>query len=112
GTERHRSRTCLASGYDAALVLKTNWGTGPSRSGGELTDGSKARMRAHMRDLRGHRAAGTPKHEKLGSPGARDDSSQLHRNSPCAWISVTFPEASTVTVNSDPRRRSSAWPVS
>jgi hypothetical protein len=30
--ERHRSRTCLASGYDAVLVLKTNWGTGPSRS--------------------------------------------------------------------------------
>ena len=29
---RHRSRTCLASGYDAVLVLKTNWGTGPSRS--------------------------------------------------------------------------------
>ena len=38
-TERHRSRTCLASGYDAALVLKTNWGTGPSRSARELTDG-------------------------------------------------------------------------
>ena len=32
GAERHRSRTCLASGYDAVLVLKTNWGTGPSRS--------------------------------------------------------------------------------
>jgi hypothetical protein len=31
-TERHRSRTCLASGYDAVLVLKTNWGTGPSHS--------------------------------------------------------------------------------
>jgi hypothetical protein len=31
-TERHRSRTCLASGYDAVLVLKTSWGTGPSRS--------------------------------------------------------------------------------
>src|SRR6266480_936630 len=39
-TERHRSRTCLASGYDAVLVLKTSWGTGPGRSGGELTDGS------------------------------------------------------------------------
>jgi hypothetical protein len=31
-TERHRSRTCLASGYDAVLVLKTSWGTGPGRS--------------------------------------------------------------------------------
>jgi len=31
-TERHRSRTCLASGYDAVLVLKTSWGTGPSHS--------------------------------------------------------------------------------
>ena len=31
-TERHRSRTCLASGYDAVLVLKTSWGTGPRRS--------------------------------------------------------------------------------
>ena len=31
-TERHRSRTCLASGYDAVLVLKTSWGTGPCRS--------------------------------------------------------------------------------
>lgn len=30
--ERHRSRTCLASGYDAVLVLKTSWGTGPRRS--------------------------------------------------------------------------------
>jgi hypothetical protein len=35
-TERHRSRTCLASGYDAVLVLKTSWGTGPRRSVGEL----------------------------------------------------------------------------
>ena len=31
-TERHRSRTCLASGYDAVLVLKTSWGTSPGRS--------------------------------------------------------------------------------
>jgi hypothetical protein len=31
-TERHRSRTCLASGYDAVLVLKTSWGTSPCRS--------------------------------------------------------------------------------
>src|SRR2546430_4939214 len=31
-TERQRSRTCLASGYDAVLVLKTSWGTVPSRS--------------------------------------------------------------------------------
>ena len=35
-TERHRSRTCLASGYDAVLVLKTSWGTSPGRSAGEL----------------------------------------------------------------------------
>ena len=31
-SERHRSRTCLASGCDAVLVLKTSWGTGPGRS--------------------------------------------------------------------------------
>jgi hypothetical protein len=31
-TERHRSRTCPASGYDALLVLKTSWATGPGRS--------------------------------------------------------------------------------
>jgi hypothetical protein len=49
-TERHRSRTCLASGYDAALVLKTNWGTGPSRSARELTDGWPSRnSSAHAR---------------------------------------------------------------
>jgi hypothetical protein len=36
-TERHRSRTCLASGYDAVLVLKTSWGTGPSRSAADTT---------------------------------------------------------------------------
>lgn len=34
-TERHRSRTCLASGYDAVPVLKTGRGTGPGRSGEE-----------------------------------------------------------------------------
>jgi len=36
-TERHRSRTCLASGYDAVLVLKTSWGTGPGRSAAETS---------------------------------------------------------------------------
>jgi hypothetical protein len=36
-TERHRSRTCRASGYDAVLVLKTSWGTGPSRSAADTT---------------------------------------------------------------------------
>src|SRR6266480_693178 len=41
-TERHRSRTCLASGYDAVLVLKTSWGTGPRRSAAEPS--SEARL--------------------------------------------------------------------
>jgi len=36
-TERHRSRTCLASGYDAVLVLKTSRGTGPGRSAADTS---------------------------------------------------------------------------
>jgi hypothetical protein len=43
-TERHRSRTCPASGYDASLVLKTSWATGPGRSVAEcIPRGSDAR---------------------------------------------------------------------
>ena len=37
-TERHRSRTCPASGYDALLVLKTSWATGPGRSDRDSAD--------------------------------------------------------------------------
>jgi hypothetical protein len=36
-TERHRSRTCLPSGYDGSLVLKTSWATGPGRSARSVT---------------------------------------------------------------------------
>jgi hypothetical protein len=44
--ERHRSRTCLASGYDAVLVLKTSWGTGPGRSDEELSRAPEAENRS------------------------------------------------------------------
>jgi hypothetical protein len=47
-TERHRSRTCLASGYDAVLVLKTSWGTGPGRSDEELSRALRAENRSNL----------------------------------------------------------------